>query len=143
VTDMRIPPVSPYGLLQESLWPNEWFILVACMMLNCTSRKQVERVLPEFIRRWPDPQAFLTATTYEVAALCRPLGFAQRRTEGLFRMTRAFVAGGWTDARELPGIGEYAARAWRIFCRDELGDEAPDDHALTKYYRWRKRHQVV
>lgn len=88
------PPVSPFGLIQESLWPNEWLILVTAMLLNCTSRKQVEKVLPEFIQRWPTPAVFLVTMPIEVSQLCRQLGFTNRRTHNLFKMTQAYVAGG-------------------------------------------------
>lgn len=135
-----IPPRSPFGLIQEDLWPNAWLILVAGMMLNCTSRKQVERVLPEFRRRWPTPQAFMKADVIDVADLCRPLGFANRRTVNLKKMTERYLAGPWQHARELPGVGEYGARAWEIFCLGSLGDEAPKDHALVRYFEWRKHH---
>lgn len=138
-----IPPRSPFGLIQEDLWSpraeSEWLILVTCIMLNCTSRKQVEGVLPEFISRWPTPQRFLTSDRYSVVELCKPLGFANRRTDNLLKMTRRFVSNDWTHARELPGIGEYAARAWEMFCMGELGDEPPRDGALTVYYGWLKQ----
>ena len=136
-----IPPVSPYGLLQESLWPDEWMILVSCMMLNCTSRKQVEKVLPRFMKNWPTTALFLKANKEDVVALCRSLGFANRRTENLFKMTEAYVANNWTHARELPGIGKYAARAWEIFCRGELGIEPPADHALVRYWEYVKSYE--
>lgn len=131
-----IPPRSPYSLIQEDLWPDEWLILVACMMLNCTSRKQVEKALPEFRRRWPTPQAFMAANVVEVTELCRPLGFANRRTASLKKMTEAYVSGTWTHARELPGIGAYAAAAWEVFCCSHVPLEPPDDHALTQYVIW-------
>lgn len=35
------PPVSPYGLIQESLWREPWKLLVACMLLNKTSGSAV------------------------------------------------------------------------------------------------------
>ena len=133
-----VPPRSPYSLIQEDLWPSEWAILVSCMMLNCTSRKQVEKVLPEFLRRWPNARQFTTAPVAEVVELCRPLGFANRRTVNLKKMTEAYLAGGWQHARELPGIGEYGAAAWEIFCRGTLPEEAPKDHALVLYYHWLK-----
>lgn len=136
-----IPPRSPFGLLQEDLWPSEWLILVSCMLLNCTTRKQVEKVLPEFIERWPTPQRFVRARRAQVMALIGPLGFASRRTDNLMKMTHHYLAGPWEHARELPGIGVYAARAWEIFCRGELGDEPPKDHALVVYWEWRKRHE--
>lgn len=107
------------------------------MMLNCTSRKQVEKVLPAFIQRWPEPQAFVVADPVEVAALCKPLGFANRRTTNMFKMTDRFLSAPWNDPRELPGIGEYAARSYEIFCMDKVGDVDPKDHALTRYWNWR------
>lgn len=132
----HVPLVSPYGLIQESLWPNEWLILVSCMMLNQTQRKQVERVLPEFIRRWPTPATFLSAQREDVVDLLRPLGFYNRRTDNLFKMTERYVAAPWQHVRELPGIGEYAARAWEIFVLGELGEDPPKDHALVKYHAY-------
>lgn len=110
-------------------------------MLNCTSRKQVEKVLPEFINRWPSPHHFLEAPVADVVGLCRPLGFANRRTVNLKKMTQAYVAGGWKHARELPGIGDYAAAAWEIFCLGVFQDEPPKDHALVQYWRWFKAHE--
>jgi len=133
-----LPPRSPFGLIQEDIFPNEWEILVSCIMLNCTRRKQVEGVLPEFRRRWPTPQAFLGASVDEVSTLCRPLGFVNRRTNNLRKMSEAYLAGNWQHARELPGIGDYAADAWQIFCRGELPVKVPKDHALVQYYEWLK-----
>lgn len=131
-----MPPRSPYGLIQEDLLPNRWQVLVACMMLNCTSRKQVEKVIVEFFRRWPGPESFLTASDVDVAALCKPLGFSNRRTKNLKAMSTRFVKGDWTGVRELPGIGEYAARAYEIFCLGKLGEMCPNDHALVEYWNW-------
>lgn len=109
---------------------------MTCMMLNCTSRKQVEKVLPEFLKRWPTPEAFAVAEVADIVTLCKPLGFANRRTANMKRMTEAYLGNTWDDVRELPGIGEYAARAFEIFCLGKLGDEAPKDHALVQYWRW-------
>lgn len=135
-----IPPRSPYGLIQEDIAPNEWLILVSCMMLNCTSRKQVESVFPQFVKQWSTPEAFLLADELDVVALIRPLGFANRRTKALRKMTEAFVKHEWTHVKELHGIGVYAARAWEIFCQGIVGDEPPQDHALVRYWQWRKHH---
>lgn len=132
-----IPPRSPYSLIQEDLWPDKWLVLVSCMMLNCTTRKQVEKVLPDFVNTWPTASDFMSASDEDVVSLIRPLGFANRRTKNLKRMTEHFVAGPWEDPRELPGVGEYAARAYEIFCMGIIGDEPPVDHALVQYWRWR------
>lgn len=36
-----VPPVSPYGLIQEQLYQDPWKVLVACMLLNKTGGRQV------------------------------------------------------------------------------------------------------
>ena len=110
-------------------------------MLNCTTRKQVEKVLPEFKRRWPTPQDFVNADSSEVAPVIASLGFGQRRSVALKKMTERYLAGPWSDPRELPGIGEYGARAYEIFCQGSLGDEPPKDHALVQYFEWAKKRQ--
>lgn len=135
---MNIPSLSPYGLIQESLWPDEWKCLVACQMLNRTSKKQVEKVLSRFFTSWPNPADFLQADPAEVSSMIATLGFKNRRTKNLFDMTRKYCTGNWRHASELPGIGVYASRAWEIFFKDELGDDPPEDHALVLYWRWRK-----
>jgi endonuclease III len=123
-------------LIQEDLYPDEWMILVACLLLNQTQRKQVERVIREFVERWPTPAAFITSDAAHIATLVRPLGFVNRRVAYLKQMTQAFLEGGWSDARALPGCGEYAGRAHDIFCRGIVGSEEPNDHALVKYWRF-------
>lgn len=131
-----MPPISPYGLIQESLWPDRWLILVACMMLNCTRRSQVERIWPTFISRCGTPKALLALDRAELVEIVRSLGLGARRAENLLAMTEAYVRSGWMHPMELPGIGQYAARAWDIFVLGELGDEPPKDHALVQYWRW-------
>ena len=134
-----IPPVSPYSLIQESLWPDEWKCLVACVMLNCTTRKQVEKVLPAFFEKWPTAEATQNADKDEMADLISVLGFKNRRTDRLIKLAEAYLKKDWTHIRELPGIGEYASRMWEMFFLDVLGDDQPSDGALTLYWRWRKQ----
>ncbi len=135
-----IPPRSPYSLIQEDLWSSapesEWLILVACVMLNCTSRKQVEKVLPELRRRWPTPEEFVNAPDDDVVVVIRSLGFANRRAVNLQKLTARYLAPDWEHASDLPGVGPYAAASWEIFCAGALPIECPKDHALTKYWHW-------
>jgi methyl-CpG-binding domain protein 4 len=135
-----IPPRSGYGLIQEDLWPDGWKILVSCVMLNCTSRKQVEKVLPRFFALWPGPEELLDSNPEIIAETIAPLGFKNRRTKNLLNMSRSYLEQDWKDPRELPGVGEYGARAWEIFCGNKLGDEPPKDGALVLYWQWRKKH---
>jgi len=135
-----IPKRSPYGLIQEDLFPDEWKCLVACIMLNCTTRKQIEKILPQFFIRWPNPQKFLTAPENDVINLISPLGFQNRRTTRLFEMTTAYVKKDWSHAVELPGVGDYGARSWEIFFKNKLGRHKPVDGVLALYWSWRLKH---
>lgn len=136
---MSPPPRSPFSLIQEDLWPDKWKILVSCVMLNCTSRKQVEKVLPEFFSRWPNAATIIDASEADLQSVIYPLGFKTRRS-GLLKKLASSYLEEWQDVRSLPGIGEYGSRAWEIFCKNDMGDVAPKDHALTKYWHWRTKH---
>lgn len=105
-------------------------------MLNCTRRVQVERCWPVFIALAPTPQALLSVDPTLVAESIACLGFKNRRTKSLYRMTEAYLCANWDHVRELPGIEEYAARAWEIFVKCNLGVEPPKDGALVRYWLW-------
>jgi len=135
-----IPPRSGFGLIQEDLWPDEWKILVSCMLLNCTSRKQVEKVLPCFFSKWPNPETLIKAKSDEISETISSLGFKNRRTNNLVKMSKEYLKFQWKDPKDLPGIGDYASRAWQIFFANNLGDLPPKDGALVIYWNWRKKH---
>lgn len=139
---MSPPPRSPYSLIQEDLWPDEWKILISCMLLNCTTRKQVEKVLPILFRMWPTAVSMASADQHAVSRVISSLGFQNRRAAGLIKMSKSYVTDDWTHAKELPGIGEYAAAAWEIFCQGKIPSSQPKDHALVYYYNWRLKHGV-
>lgn len=131
-----LPPRSPYSLIQEDLFPSEWLILVSCLLLNCTSRKQVEKLFNIFVDNWSTPETFLHADEHLVKSRIRSLGFVNRRYHALKSLALAFLDWNGHDARDLPYVGEYAGRAWDIFCRGELGSSPPKDGALVKYWHW-------
>jgi len=128
------PPKSPHGLLQESLWPDEWKILISCLMLNQTTRKQVDKVVWQFFDKWPDPKSFLGSKHEEVSDMLRPLGFYNRRPKSMRRFTEEYIKREWAEPIELHCIGKYANDAWRIFCRGDWKAVDPQDHALNKYH---------
>ena len=111
------------------------------MFLNCTSRKQAEKVLPTIFIKWPTPDALINADRQALVDTIRSLGFANRRSENIIKMSKAYISGAWKDVRELPGIGEYAGAAYDIFCRGTLPDAPPNDGALVRYYNWRRLHE--
>lgn len=132
------PPRSPWGLIQEDLYPDEWKCIVVCLLLNCTSRRQIEKILPDFFRRWPGPAELCAAKADEIESLISCLGFGKRRTGRLRDMSAAYLKGEWKHASELPGVGDYAARMWEIFFQGILGNEPPNDGALKLYWYWMK-----
>ena len=136
-----IPPRSPYGLIQEDMWPDEWKILVICMMLNCTTRKQVEKIYPIFFSKWSNARDFSNCSIDELINVIKPLGFANRRAKGLIKMTQDYLYKDWTHASQLFGIGDYASRAWEMFCLNYVGNTPPKDHALVRYYHWRIKNE--
>lgn len=107
-------------------------------MLNCTSRKQVEKVFPAFIERYDTPDKLLKEDPEKIKELIAPLGFKNRRTERLYRLAGVYRSE-WNDPRELPGVGEYAARAYEMFCNNRIGELCPGDGALKIYWNWRIR----
>lgn len=109
-------------------------------MLNCTSRKQVEKVWPEFVKRFPTPQSLLAASEESISDVIASLGFKNRRAKLLVRMTEHYLAANWDHARELPGIGEYGDASWRIFVKGDVPLEPPKDHALRQYVLWYNKH---
>lgn len=74
-----IPPKTPIGIIQEDCWPNEFHALVQCMLLNCTSRKQIEKIWSTFAARFPTPQSLIDASEDDVRSIVAPLGFKDRR----------------------------------------------------------------
>ena len=131
-----IPPKSPHGLIQEDLWSDEWQLLVSCLLLNLTTRKQVDSVIHEFFKRWPVPASLLGADEQELQKLIKPLGMWRKRTKTLKRFTEEYLTMEWQSPKDLYGCGKYADDAWRIFCMGEWTEVEPNDHALNNYHNW-------
>ena len=137
------PPHSPFGLLEEILWDRPWALLVCCILLNQTSRVQVDGVLTRLLAAWPDAAALASADAESVEAILRPLGLHRRRARTLIRFSSKFLEGAWRKPEELPGIGEYAADAHAIFCEGRWRDCEPRDHALRWYTDWIRTTEVA
>jgi methyl-CpG-binding domain protein 4 len=128
------PPKSPHGLIQEDLWPDEWKILVACLLLNLTTRKQVDGVIYRLFDEYPDPSALMEADLQDLQDLIKPLGMWRKRAKTLKRFSKEYLSGEWGEAKDLYGCGKYADDSWKIFCRGSWRDVEPNDHALNMYH---------
>lgn len=125
--------VSPWNFFQERYRSDPWKLLVCTMLLNQTPGRQVEKVHVDFFRRWPTPEVASAADPHEMALMLRPLGFQNRRSTNIIRMSSAY-RGKWTRPEELPGIGKYGADSYRIFVDGVLVE--PDDKELKRYVDW-------
>ena len=108
-----------------------WQHFIGVVMLNQTGRKPVKTVLPEFLERWPTPEAYLASDPDEVKAVIRPLGFYNRRENTFRRMSQDFLGWDGADATELYGIGLYGSQSYRIFFKGERFE--PQDKELRRY----------
>jgi endonuclease III len=130
---------SPQPLLQELLWPDRWKCTMACLMLNQTTRVQVDKVWPILFREAPTPEALLTMPIERLQEIIRPLGLWRMRSKRMRQLAESWEK---IEHRHLPGVGTYAWQSDRIFFHDDLLlDEEVRDGALTKYLRWRRCQQ--
>ena len=131
-----MPPKSPHGLIQEDLWPNEWKILIACLLLNLTTRKQVDGVIYRLFSLYPNPEALKDANLDDLQDLIRPLGMWRKRANTLKRFSEEYLKSGWKTAKDLYGCGKYADDSWKIFCQGSWRSVEPNDHALNMYHNF-------
>ena len=118
-------------LLQEILLerdPTGWRMLVGCMLLNQTTRKQVDQVWPTLFGKYPDAQSMKEARFEDVKAIVGRLGLGTRRARAIKTFSNQWVTmrqGTSVSSRHVRGVivkshgfhglGEYAADSWRIF----------------------------
>lgn len=110
---------------------NPWAILVAEVMLQQTQVSRVIEKWAEFLELFPTPQACATAPTSAIIEQWSGLGF-NRRAVNLHAAATVVVdfhAGtvptGLAELLALPGVGQYTARAVRVFAF-ELEDAVVD-----------------
>lgn len=120
-------------LIQERYYPDQWKVLVCCLLLNRCRGETVRGVVDKLFNKFPDAVDMMAADVGELTEILKPLGFQNQRAKRLVEFSTAFMSD-WKDVRELPGVGDYAADCYRIFFLEELGDEPPDDHALVDYW---------
>lgn len=131
MTEFAAEPFSDELMVQQQI-ENLWQHFVGVMFLNCTGRKQVKRVLPEFIRRWPTAQEFLESKPEEVSELIKSLGFKNRRETAIRKMSKDFLTWNGENAMDLFGIGKYGSDSYRLFYKKEIPEDV-GDHELKRY----------
>ena len=118
---------SPYNLLQE-IYTDPWQMMICCIFLNQTSRKQVDGIRDEFFKLWPNPNKAAKADPEKMKSIIKSLGFVNRRTHSIIRMSQDFITKDWTEPKELFGIGQYGQDSYDIFVRGNIRIKNPSDH---------------
>lgn len=96
-------------------------ILVSEILLRKTTGMQVDRVFPDFVKKFPTPRALARAERRDIENLIAELGL-HKRAEELQKMAECLIeryAGKVPstdeDLRSLPGVGRYTAGAVLTF----------------------------
>lgn len=88
---VSVPTVSPYGLLEELYPTDPWKCLISCILLNQTTRAQVDHILCGFLERYPTPATAADADPAVLEALLKPLGIHRRRATTLRSFSAAYA----------------------------------------------------
>lgn len=129
-------------LLQLRYRDDPWKCMVSCVLLNQTSRRQVDQVIDELFERWPDRAAMATADPAEIKPVIESLGFGNRRSETLVKLSKDAVAG--KSADQWYGVGKYAWDSYLIFVfRAGTRREEVTDKELLRWQEWKRNNPEV
>mmetsp|Transcript_16285 Transcript_16285/g.24448 ORF Transcript_16285/g.24448 Transcript_16285/m.24448 type:complete len:444 (-) Transcript_16285:28-1359(-) len=82
---------SPFGLLEELFVSDPWRLLISAILLNRTCREQVDLVLLELLRSYPNCMAMSNAKQKNISDIIRPIGMRNRRADTLIRFSTEFM----------------------------------------------------
>lgn len=118
-------------MVQEQI-KNEWEHMVGVIMLNQTFRKQVKKVLPDFLARFPTPESVVKSRIIDIENVIAPLGMKKVRAKRIYRMSLDYLTWDKNDATMLYGIGKYGSDSYEIFFKNNF-NVRPTDKELKKY----------
>lgn len=140
---------STFGLIQERIAHNLYFLVVQAILWNQTSGIQARPIFLALIERYPDPESLAKASLEELTGQLRPLGLHNIRARRCIALGECWTKSPLTSAQRyrrkgypttplrkgtdeeyeiahLPGVGPYALDSFRIFHRDEMRGLADD-----------------
>lgn len=107
----RNPKATPYD------------VLIAEMFLKQTRSATVASILPDFLKRFPSPEALDEADREEIIDVIRPLGIYNHRSKALKQVGEKLSGSSMPDTEEelmkLPQVGRYVANATLCFGFDK------------------------
>lgn len=121
-------------LMVQQQIANAWEHMVGVIMLNQTDRRQVKRVLPEFLKQFPTPSAAASADIADIEQSVKSLGMYRTRAKRIKRMSEQYLTWDHRDAAALYGIGKYGSDSYEIFFHCNYSVQ-PTDKELIKYLK--------
>jgi len=125
--------INNLALLQDIYKRDPWKMLICCVMLNLTTRKQVDKIRHKLFKRYPMPHVLAFAEELELIELLKPLGMQNKRALTLKRLSLEYLRG-FRDPKELYGVGQYGIDSWEIFQNNNYNID-PTDKILKKYLK--------
>jgi hypothetical protein len=83
---------SPFGLLEELFGNDPWRLFLSAILLNRTSRVQVDTIMLDFLAEWPSADAAAGADAARMCVVVRALGIRYRRAAGIIRFSNEYLA---------------------------------------------------
>jgi hypothetical protein len=128
---------DPCAVQRATVQLGGWQLIVGCMMLNKTHRKQARPALQRIFDLAPIPEEFADVPMEDLVEAIRPCGLYNRRALMLKRMTEDWMAG--VAVEKLRGTGPYAWDSYDIFVRGIDLEPRPDmDAELVRYLEHRR-----
>lgn len=112
-------------LIQEDYLGENWKMVVCCILLNQTTNQQVRKILPRLFELIPGPDSVLAIDPELIQSTIKSTGFSKIKTERIVAMSKKWLEG-FSDVKELPGVGRYASDSWEIFVNNNYSLEVTD-----------------
>ena len=112
-------------LIQEYYLGENWKMVVCCILLNQTTNQQVRKILPRLFELIPGPDSVLAIDPELIQSTIKSTGFSKIKTERIVAMSKKWLEG-FSDVKELPGVGRYASDSWEIFVNNNYSLEVTD-----------------
>lgn len=112
-------------LIQEEYVSDPWKMMVCCILLNQTNNRQVRPVLSTLFELVPDPLSALGCSEQSLAAVIKTTGFQNIKAKRIKLLSQKWIEG-FSDPKDLPGIGQYGKDSWEIFINRNLFIDVED-----------------
>lgn len=137
------------NILQLKYKDKPWKVLVVCILLNRTSRTQVEPVVEELFKQFPTLYHLAHVHEYEgvlqkLVSILKPLGLYNRRAETLIKFANSVLDHGLSpktvESHLIYGVGNYASDCYMIMYHGQRHLTC-EDGALVNYLEKLKREE--